>query len=84
MDAEADWSRTSFGITVRDAPQAVPEYTVAMYVAHVAGDQADGLQRVRGGRYVAYVRCGDTWFELDDQDVRLLADPPNASLTCSS
>jgi hypothetical protein len=36
----------------------------------------DGLQRMRGGHYVAYVRSGDTWFELDDQHVRLLPSPP--------
>ena len=76
VDAEADWSRTNFGITVRNAPQAVPEYSVAGYVAHIGGDQVDGLQRMRGGHYVAYVRSGDTWFELDDQHVRLLPSPP--------
>ena len=76
VDAEADWSRTSFRITVRNAPRAMPEYAVSGCIAHIGEDQVDGMQRVRGGHYVAYVRRGDTLFELGDRDVHLLPDPP--------
>jgi len=77
VDARADWSRTAFGVTVRDDPGVLPEYTVAAYVAHVADDQVSGAQRMRGGHYVAYVLSDGSWFEFDDAVVRRLAAPPS-------
>ena len=76
VDARADWSRTTFGVIVRDAPDSVPQCTVAAYVAHLAGEDVSGSQRMRGGHYVAYVLSGGAWFEFDDEVVRSLEVPP--------
>jgi len=76
VDARADWSRTTFGITVMDAPDSAPQYTVAAYVAHTADKDVSGSQRMRGGHYVAYVLSGGAWFEFDDEVVRRLEVPP--------
>ena len=40
----------------------------------------DGLHHMRGGLYAVYVRCSEAWFELDDQDVRFLAEHPKRFL----
>ena len=76
VDARADWTGFPIELTVREAPNAHPQYNVAGFVAHISDPSAEARQRMRSGHYVAYVQCNGNWFELDDSRVTALSDPP--------
>ena len=76
VDARAGWSSEPFAVSVRDDPDQCPHYVVAAYVAHIRSSGVGGLQRMSSGHYISYVRCGNTWFEMDDAKVTALTEPP--------
>ena len=75
VDVRADWRDTVFPVSVLDGGAVA--YEVAALVQHRGTSGAPALQRMRGGHYVAYVNKSGRWFELDDDVVAELPEPPD-------
>ena len=78
LPQKADWTGAPFELTVCDAPDRHPHYGVAGFVAHVSDPGVGARQRMRTGHYIAYVRCEEQWFELDDSKITALDAPPTS------
>ena len=76
VDARADWAGFPVELTVREAPDLQPQYTVACFVSHISDRATDARRRMRSGHYIAYVQCEGHWFELNDDQVTALSAPP--------
>ena len=47
------------------------------FVAHENRAEVEARQRMRSRHYLAYLRAGDMWYEVDDAKVTALATPPD-------
>ena len=75
VDVRADWRGAVFPVSVLDGGAA--PYEVAAFVQHRGTSGAPALQRMRGGHCVAYANTSGRWFELDDDVVAELPEPPD-------
>ena len=66
VDAQAAWDFEHLDVTVLGRADTTATYRVTGYVAHVHSGEADAMQRMRSGHYVAYLHVDGEWYEADD------------------
>ena len=75
VTARADWGTAEFEVTVAGTEDSAT-YRVASLVAHEAAGNVSADQRTRSGHCVTFARSDDTWFEMNDNKVTRLSEPP--------
>ena len=77
VDARAAWNTSSLPLTLLDQPGVSMPYDVAGYVAHIHNGDADAMQRMKSGHYIALVCAQGVWYEINDAIVTRLHSPPS-------